>query len=73
MVKAYKYYSSNFAQSMQSYPYEGSTKDCRSNKSLGLLNITSYKLLKSNDPQAMIEALHKQPLAVAVATNNLFF
>lgn len=50
-----------------SYPFTGSGFSmCQYNAEEGVTNISSYKEIEANDPDAHIEALQDGPVAIAI-------
>lgn len=66
MTNAFNYLKSNKLQSESSYPYTGKAGTCKYNEGAGITNVASYTALPANDPQALMEAVARQPVAVAM-------
>ena len=73
MLRSYKYYLTNPAQLLSEYPYEAAQRACKNITSPKKVQLKKYKFLAPRDPEAMLQALHVQPIAAAVASENPYF
>ena len=72
-MRSYKYYLTNPAQLLTEYPYEAAQRACKNVTSPKKVQLKKYKFLAPRDPEAMLQALHVQPIAAAVASENPYF
>ena len=66
MTNAFKYLKDYKLQSDASYPYTGKVGTCQYDASKGITNVASYTALPANDPVALLNAVSKQPVSIAV-------
>lgn len=71
MVGAFNYVKDNALNTEDEYPYKGKNGVCNAKKSG--LTISSYHLVHPKDPQALKNAVSKQPVSVAIEADKSVF
>ena len=69
MTNCYNYLKSNKLVKYSDYPYTGKVGKCTVNPSQGVVGVKDYVALPTNDPTALMQAVQKQPVSVAVASS----
>jgi C1A family cysteine protease len=68
MDRCFKYLQTYKIMSERSYPYLGlDNHSCMYNESDGILNISSYLTLKTNNSEEIVPWVHLQPVAAGIA------
>jgi hypothetical protein len=73
MVNIYDYLKTNKAQPWDTYPYEAKIGTCRYSSSKGVVGVKSYVNLPAKNPQALMDAVSKQPVAIALNSRSSDF
>jgi len=73
MVNIYDYLKTNKAQPWDTYPYEAKIGTCRYSSSKGVVGVKSYVNLPAKNPQALMDAVSKQPVAIAINSRSSDF
>lgn len=56
-----------------SYPYTGRLSTCKYNAARGVTNVRSFTNIPANNPSALLQAVAKQPVSVAVQASSSHF
>jgi KDEL-tailed cysteine endopeptidase len=75
MDNAFSYLKTHKLQSHSEYPYKSSSGSCKDKSGNGIVSTSGYVKLPAKDPDALLKAVAKQPVSVAVAssTSAMFF
>ena len=73
MVNVFEYLKTNKVQPWDTYPYETKAGSCRYVASKGVVGVKSYVPLPSKNPQALMDAVAKQPVSVAINSRSSDF
>ncbi len=73
MTNSYDYLKDHKLQTWDSYPFTGKTGTCNYKASSGITTVKSYTKVKGMDPDAMMAAVSKQPVSVAVSSTSSGF
>ena len=68
MTNAFNYLKSNKIMTLASYPYTGVAGYCKA--SGGVVGTTGYVALPANDPNALLNAVTRQPVSIAVSASS---
>ncbi len=71
MTSSFEYLKKNKAMTRESYPFTGSSFSmCQYDAKDGVTNVSGYKEIEANNPDAHIEALQDGPVAIAIQAST---
>lgn len=73
MSNTYNYLKSNKIMTEADYTYNAKKGTCKYNSAKGKFTVTSYVNLPKNDPAALLAAVQKQPIAIAIRSGSSTF
>jgi cathepsin L len=73
MSYTFNYLKANSIMLESDYTYTARQGTCKYSSSKGKFKVTSYVNLPKNDPKALLEAVNKQPVSVALRASSSVF
>lgn len=70
MTNCFNYLKTNKIMTEQAYPFVTKAGKCNYDESKGVTGVSSYVALPANDPNALLQAIQKQPVSIAVAASG---
>ena len=70
MTNVFNYLKSNKIQEDSTYTYTAKASTCKYVPANGVVGVTSYTALPANNPSALLAAVQKQPISIAVASSS---
>jgi hypothetical protein len=73
MDYAFQYAETDALESESDYPYKGKTGTCSLTEGEGLVTVTGFVDVASNDPDQLKAAVAEGPVSVAIQANQFSF